>query len=98
MCHLEHFVQVCTKTLWVCEEKLTTRKRTSSLEICEVERHITRSLLSVNEQVKELSDEINGNSSSERNNMCSFNIMDRQCNFVLLSFSVSSNIIFKRVY
>jgi hypothetical protein len=75
MCHLEHFVQVCTATLWVCEEKLTTRKRTCSLRSYEVEKLITRSLLSVKEQEKQHSDEIYRNSCSERNNITTFNIM-----------------------
>jgi len=75
MCHRRQFVQVCTAALWVCKDRLT-RKRTNSLRNYEVERHITRSLLSVKEQEKQLFDEINGNSYSERNHISSLNIVD----------------------
>jgi hypothetical protein len=77
MSHLGHFVQVCTAALWVCEERLTTRKRTSSLRIYEVERHIPRSMLSVKEEEKQHCDEINGNSYWEKNRVHSLNITDR---------------------
>jgi hypothetical protein len=98
MCHLEQFVQVCIAALWVCEEKVTTRKRTSILRSYEVERHITRGLLWVKEQEKQHCDEINGNRSSVTNHISSLNILGCQCISLLLTFSVSSNIIVKRVY
>jgi len=98
MCHLEKFVQVCIAALWVCEERLTTRKRTSRLRNYEVQRHITRSLLSVKKQEKQHCDEINGNSYSERNHVSGLNIMDSKCIHLLFSCSVSSNIVVNRVY
>jgi len=77
MCHLRQFVQLCTAALWVCEERVTTRKRTSRLRNREVKRHVTRRLFPVKEQEKQHYDEIYGNSHSERNHISSLNIMDR---------------------
>jgi hypothetical protein len=93
MCHLEQFVHVCTAALWVCEEMLTTRKRTSRLRNYEVQWHITRSLLPVKEHIKQHCDEVKGNSYSERNR-----IRRTLMNFLIIFLFLSSNIIFKQVY